>query len=385
MNMLTMSDIIDYYDADPQVGKLKDLDEIIRELHRSSAFKQSLALIREGDNMQNGQGSSADGHNPNLESDLVRLKQGLDTEIRSHAIRPGIYQRFYAEYDSERGVIRMLLPFKVDGMLDGFSLIGLPKWYANTNRQITPDLSERQYTLFEIHNIPNLTAADRVLRNMSNPPEFEMLGIHLFPTLTIIYNNDHQTEEPQDVVLPEDMHPIKRERYSAIIRHVNTYWDDQGIGVLPNIIERMLEEENNQIPRNKIGSIMKEMVNDGYLQRNGVPGTQSVRYYPLRAVIRSNDNKGPQDIELPEDMDPIKRERYSAIIRLVGNFYYNRGHGVQPGIILRILEEEGIQMPDKRTGSIMKGMVDEGYLQRKGTPSTTNVRYYPLNVAIRNR
>lgn len=380
--MLTMSDIIDYYDADPQVSKLKDLDNIIRELHRSSAFKQSLALIREGDNMQNGQGSSADGHNPNLESDLVRLKQGLDTEIRSHTIRPGIYQRFYAEYDSERGVIRMLLPFKFDGMLDGFSLIGLPKWYANTNRQITPDLSERQYTLFEIHNIPNLTAADRVLRNMSNPPEFEMLGIHLSPTLTIIYNNDHQTEGPQDIVLPEDMHPIKRERFYAIIRHVDDYWDDQGIGVLPNIIERMMEEEGNQIPKHKVSTFMREMVEMGYLKRSGVAGTQSVRYYPLRAVINSNDNKEPQNIVLPEDMNSIKRERYSAIIRLVGNFHYNRGQGVQPSTISEMLEEEGIQMPDKRTGSIMKEMVNDGYLQRKGKPGTINVRYYPISAVI---
>lgn len=270
--MFDRCNVVEYYNKDPTVQRLIGLEHRIRALHQSADYKAALDLIR-------------DGNDKNLES---TLRENIISTIRREALNPPVQQRYYAEWDEERKAIRLMLPFPFDGLFDNFSLVGLSRWYANANRNITPILSEPGYggyALFEINGIPNLSVANRTLTRMVNPPEFEDLNLRLFPALVLVYHGKYQNE-PQDVALPENLNPLQRERYMAILKIVSDNFDRTGEGISPIDVWRETKDTNLGIPYRIVKRLMKRMNDEGLLQKRGSP--PGVNYYPLRTAINSH-------------------------------------------------------------------------------------------------
>lgn len=287
--------MIEYYNSDPNVMRLQSLELAIRDLHQRPDFKASSQLIRESEKRLS-EGNLADTEHHGLEAELTKLRTGLESVIRKMAVHPPLQQRIYAEWDEESKTAYLLLPFPLAGILDGLSIIGLSRWYAKANPQLNATYLNSGwggYAVFEINNLPNLSVVHRALRNLKNPPEFEMLNIHLNPALTIIYSDGYRPTGLDEtiehgIIFPPAINPQLRNRYLVIIKGVEDYFDEHGAGVRPIDLWRILNEGSNPIPESKLPVIMRRMVDEGYLKRDGIPGTTNVRYFPLRAVIIPN-------------------------------------------------------------------------------------------------
>lgn len=270
--MFDRYDVVEYYNKDPNVQRLRGLENRIRALHQSTDYKAALDMIR-------------DSNDESLES---TLRENIASTIRREALNPPIQQRYYAEWDEKLKVIRLMLPFPFEGLFDDFSLVGLSRWYANANRNITPILSEPGYggyAVFEINGVPNLSVADRTLNGMVNPPEFEYLSLQLSPILMLLYQSKIQ-KEPQNIVLPKGMHPIMKGRYEAILKIVGDHFDDTGNGISPTNVWKIMAPNDRKLAPSKVKWYMPRMFNEGLLQKD-VAKRKRAKYFPLNAVVNN--------------------------------------------------------------------------------------------------
>ncbi len=96
--MLDLTRVLDFYDKDPDIGKLKELDAQIRGMQRSNDFKVLLDEVERGKRLRRS--------DPDLlrsfkvlglvERDLPTLMEKYKATIRRRMMHPSVQQGFYA-------------------------------------------------------------------------------------------------------------------------------------------------------------------------------------------------------------------------------------------------------------------------------------------------
>lgn len=284
--MFRIDDVIEFYEKDQTIARLKKLDEELRRMQLNSGFREAEAIITRGERLLREHPNV----NPELMEDITnfrKLKQQREEMISRKAIRPPIEEGFYAEWKDD--TIRLVLPFQFEQ-----PLLGLPLWYSVANRRLVPWYSNnnyRGYTSLEIPNVPNEVRAKMILQRMVTPPEFRMLNITLLPTLfeRIIPNGQLPMDDTEFLEEKyKNVQPIKRRKLIEIWNCVSQHYDKTGEGLQPKEVLASLKRDGLIVPSTKLGTYMVELVKGGDLLTTGVPSTHTVRYFPSYAVVSEN-------------------------------------------------------------------------------------------------